>query len=155
MLLFRSLPDMGIWKSSACMNSCFMIVSKRMMQKAVGWCCAWARQNARSVRVCLELFCSTFFFQEKKVENIEHEKSYNQSYSNASPGSAWQSTRDATVCKQNNNGKAIWVFEKVHQSTSRCRTRSGMTARVSTVCSQPDDKQFKQYGLLKKFATRA
>jgi hypothetical protein len=33
-------------------------------------CCGWARQNARSVRVCLELFCSTFFFQEKKVENI-------------------------------------------------------------------------------------
>jgi hypothetical protein len=46
-------------------NSSFLVVSKRVMKKEAECCCARARQNARSDRVCLELLAPPFLSREK------------------------------------------------------------------------------------------
>jgi hypothetical protein len=61
-----------------------------MKQKEAACCGALARLPSRSVQGSLELFCSTFLFQDKKVEiciKMNDEKN-SDSHSNASPGSA-------------------------------------------------------------------
>ena len=42
-----------------------MVVSKRMMQKEAEFCCALARQNARSVPICLDFLALPFVSRQK------------------------------------------------------------------------------------------
>ena len=79
----------------------------------------------------LNFFAPLFSLERKKWKTYFRRKDRKSKVyrSNASSGSAGQSTRSKRDSSQADDETAIWAFEKVHYRTMRCRIKSGMTAQ--------------------------